>query len=96
MRAHFDTHVGRRVLMTLTRSNGEAVPFGAMVSDVDSTAGPISIVGDRGQVYLSGLTDSGLLMAKWGAKENEHCRIAYTLPEATPTSGVVESNMLCQ
>ncbi len=66
VRAHFDTRVGRRVLMTLTRSNGEVVPFGALVADGHSTTNS-AIVGDGGQVYLSGLADKGILIAKWGA-----------------------------
>ncbi|HGY3715386.1 TPA: fimbria/pilus outer membrane usher protein [Citrobacter gillenii] len=95
VRAHFDTRVGKRVLMTLTRSNGETVPFGAMVSGVDATMVSTSIVGDSGQVYLSGMADSGTLTTKWGANENEQCRITYSLPETTPTSGVVEINSRC-
>lgn len=96
VRAHFDTHVGKRVLMTLIRSNGETVPFGAMVSSIDSPNQTTSIVGDQGQVYLSGMADSGTLMAKWGTKENGQCRITFRLPETTPSSGVVEINSLCQ
>lgn len=52
--------------MTLTRSSGETVPFGAMVSGVDATTVSTSIVGDSGQVYLSGMADSGTLTTKWG------------------------------
>ncbi|SUG98262.1 Outer membrane usher protein FimD [Salmonella enterica subsp. enterica] len=32
VRAAYDTHKGYRVLLTLTRSNGEPVPFGATAS----------------------------------------------------------------
>lgn len=96
VRARFDTHVGKRVLMTLTRSNGDVVPFGAMVSDSQSTTASAAIVGDGGQVYLSGMTDQGTLTAKWGQTGNEQCRITYQLPEATPASGVVEMNARCQ
>lgn len=66
VRAHFDTRVGRRVLMTLTRGNGAVVPFGAMVTGTDSTVDVSSIVGDGGQVYLSGMDEHGSLTAKWG------------------------------
>lgn len=96
VRAHFDTRVGRRVLMTLTRSNGDVVPFGAMVSGGQSSTTSAAIVGDSGQVYLSGMTDQGSLTAKWGQVSNAQCHITYQLPETTPASGVVEMNARCQ
>ncbi|ECF6076740.1 fimbrial biogenesis outer membrane usher protein [Salmonella enterica subsp. houtenae] len=94
VRAHFDTRVGKRVLMTLTRSNGEAVPFGALVTNADNTAG--SIVGDNGQVYLTGMDDSGTALAKWGQGPAQQCRINWQLPSATPASGVLEVKTSCQ
>ncbi len=95
VRAHFDTRVGKRVLMTLTRSNGEAVPFGATIA-VDNVSNNTSIVGDGGQAYLSGMQDRGALSAKWGRKQNEQCHIVYRLPDNPPSSGVIEMNALCQ
>lgn len=94
VRAHFDTRVGKRVLMTLTRSNGEAVPFGALVTDADNPSG--SIVGDGGQVYLTGMANSGTARAKWGQGPNQQCQIHYRLPDAEATSGVVEMQTVCQ
>ncbi|ELM1620745.1 fimbrial biogenesis outer membrane usher protein [Salmonella enterica] len=94
VRAHFDTRVGKRVMMTLTRSNGEAVPFGALVTNADNTAG--SIVGDNGQVYLTGMDDSGTALAKWGQGPAQQCRINWQLPSATPASGVLEVKTSCQ
>ncbi|HAU3223462.1 TPA: fimbrial biogenesis outer membrane usher protein [Salmonella enterica subsp. houtenae] len=94
VRAHFDTRVGKRVMMTLTRSNGEAVPFGALVTNADNTAS--SIVGDNGQVYLTGMDDSGTALAKWGQGPAQQCRINWQLPSATPASGVLEVKTSCQ
>ncbi|PKE31772.1 fimbrial assembly protein [Rahnella sp. AA] len=81
VRAKFNTHVGYRALMTLVRSEGKPVPFGATVvlkaseSEVDNTA----IVGDGGEVYLSGLPESGKLIASWGKQENQKCMVTYKL-----------------
>lgn len=94
VRAHFATRVGKRVLMTLTRSNGEVVPFGALVTDADNPSG--SIVGDGGQVYLTGMADSGTALAKWGQGPNQQCQIHYRLPDAEATSGMVEMQTVCQ
>jgi len=95
VRAHFNTRIGKRVLMTLTRSNGEAVPFGAVVS-VDGADSNSAIVGDGGQVYLSGMADKGSAVAKWGRSANEQCRISWRFAETVPASGVTETQTLCQ
>lgn len=94
VRAHFDTRVGKRVLMTLIRSNGEPVPFGAMVTVSDNASG--NIVGDSGQVYLTGMPQKGSLLLKWGNASKEQCSVSYRLPEETPASGVIELNATCQ
>lgn len=81
VRAKFNTHVGYRALMTLVRSDGKPVPFGATVAlttsepDVDNTA----IVGDGGEAYLSGLPESGDLRASWGKQDNQNCVVSYKL-----------------
>lgn len=93
VRARFDTRVGKRVLITLIRRNGQAVPFGAMVTDSRSVS---SIVGDNGQVYLSGMENSGTAKVKWGNSTNEQCQIHWQLPGTTPASGVVELTTVCQ
>lgn len=94
VRAHFDTRVGKRVLMTLIRSNGEPVPFGAMVTTSDNASG--SIVGDSGQVYLTGMPQKGSLLLKWGNASKEQCNVSYRLPAEPPASGVIEINATCQ
>lgn len=94
VRARFDTRVGKRVLMTLTRSNGEPVPFGAMVTTADNASS--SIVGDNGQVYLTGMADTGTLMAKWGQAAAQQCHIDYQLSNPTPASGVAELQAICR
>mgnify|MGYP002677290806 CR=1 FL=1 len=96
VRAQFATRVGKRVLMTLTRSNGDVVPFGAMVSNNHSAADSATIVGDNGQVYLAGMEDQGVLVAKWGTASSKQCQVSYHLPETTPSSGVIEINARCQ
>ncbi|UAN23818.1 fimbrial biogenesis outer membrane usher protein [Enterobacter sp. JBIWA003] len=94
VRAHFDTRVGKRVLMTLIRSNGEPVPFGAMVTASDNASG--NIVGDSGQVYLTGMPQKGSLLLKWGNASKEQCSVSYRLSEEPPASGVIELNATCQ
>ena len=76
--ADFKTRVGSRALITLTRTAGP-VPFGAtasIVGDKDNS----SIVGDSGQVYLSGVAQSGELDVKWGNGASQQCHASFTLP----------------
>lgn len=81
VRAKFNTHVGYRVLMTLLRSDGKPVPFGATVSQQggDQEDDNTAIVGDGGETYLSGLPEEGELIAVWGAKDNQKCVVTYKL-----------------
>ncbi|WP_092877250.1 fimbria/pilus outer membrane usher protein [Izhakiella capsodis] len=96
VRADFQPNVGQRVLMTLTRSNGEAVPFGATASIDDGKKSSSSIVGDGGQVYLSGMPDSGTLTVKWGNTASQTCQVSYRLKEQSATSGIQLINGACQ
>lgn len=93
--ANFKTHVGSRVLMTLQRSHG-AVPFGASAS-LDGEKDNASIVGDSGQVYLSGVPDKGQLNVKWGNSAAQQCHVAFTLPENNAqNSGVKTLTVRCE
>ncbi|AVJ19251.1 fimbrial protein FimD [Serratia sp. MYb239] len=82
--ARFNAEVGRRVLITLQRS-GKPVPFGAMVSVQLPDAVRTGIVADRGQVYLSGMPDSGTLTATWGRYEDERCQAEFRLAKDNGT-----------
>ena len=78
VRANFNASVGMRVMMTLRRQDGGSIPFGAMVSDPTQKAQAF-IVGDGGQVYLTGLAESGKLTVKWGSDDGQQCLVDYQL-----------------
>jgi len=88
VRADFNPRVGQRVLMTLTRSNGAPVPFGAMVSDLNHKGYSGNIVGDDGQVYLTGMSESGRLGVKWGNASSQYCEVNYRLPESIEATSI--------
>lgn len=95
VRADFTPRVGARVLMTLKQANGQPVPFGATVSDSDPEAAPGgSIVGDGGQVYLSGVSPQGSLQVKWGS--SEQCRVSYQLPQTAQPGGISQMDGVCR
>ncbi|WP_431225976.1 FimD/PapC C-terminal domain-containing protein (plasmid) [Serratia sp. L9] len=68
--------------MTLTRA-GAPVPFGTLVTlageghEINS-----GIVGDAGQVYLSGLPEQGKLTAVWGRGTAQQCQAIFNLDRA--------------
>lgn len=61
VRAEFVTHVGYRVLFNVRQKSGKPVPFGAMAS-ADLPHGSVTgIVGENGELYLSGMPEEGRL-----------------------------------
>jgi outer membrane usher protein len=91
IRASFDTKAGARALMTLKRPQGQAVPFGAVVKLSDNGKNE-SIVGEGGQVYLSGLSDREELEVHWG--QNNSCKAEWITPEHKEPLSIVET--LCR
>ncbi|HBV4841647.1 TPA: fimbrial biogenesis outer membrane usher protein [Klebsiella aerogenes] len=93
VRASYAANVGMRALMTLTQANGKPVPFGAIVT-LAGQNGQSFIVGDKGQVYLSGLAPSGTLNVKWSDSGNGICAVPYNLPEET--THIITINNICR
>ncbi|WP_061708768.1 fimbria/pilus outer membrane usher protein [Pseudenterobacter timonensis] len=88
--ANYHTHVGVRALITLTY-RGRPLPFGAsaFVTGDDEAKSSTGIVGDGGEVYLSGVPLHGTLHASWRREgQNVRCTALLTLPAATEFSPV--------
>lgn len=94
VRAEFKPNIGQRVLMTLLMQGGAPVPFGATVTD-SSGGDNGSIVGDSGQVFLSGMSGTGKLNVKWGNASTQQCQVSYSLPEQKEISGIRMMNGQC-
>ncbi|MGE4753330.1 fimbria/pilus outer membrane usher protein [Yersinia enterocolitica] len=98
--ANFQPRLGSRVLINLSYQ-GKPVPFGAMASlqgEAADSANSSSIVGDDGQVYLSGVPDNGNLQVQWGNQDKQQCNAALTLPAAdtNTTSAVRILDAVCR
>lgn len=79
--AKFATRVGTQALITLSKGD-KKLPFGTLVSVVgDDNTDNTGIVGEGGQVYLSGLPDTAILSAKWGSSISQQCKVRYSLKE---------------
>lgn len=93
VRASFKAHVGIRALITLLHNN-KPVPFGATVMRDDDGSG--SIVGDDGQVYLSGLAQKGTFSVQWGEGSDKACNASYQLPEEAENAAITQINVICR
>lgn len=96
VRADYRAQVGLRVLMTLIRPNGKAVPFGATVANEAERSGGSGIVGDGGQVYLAGLQPKGTLLVQWGKGADSQCRVSYSLNHDEATAAIASLDAQCR
>lgn len=94
VKADYLSKVGRRVLMTLT-THDQFVPFGAVVTLADDDKSSF-IVGDRGQVYLTGLRDQGTVLATWGHQPHQQCRADFSLPNGSQYGGITDISVSCR
>lgn len=93
VKASYQTSLGKRALMTLRKRGGSPVPFGATVNDPAVSAAKSFIVGDGGQVYLTGLKDAGQLEVRWSHEPDGRCTVNYRL--AQNDSGIINLNERC-
>lgn len=87
--ANFSARQGVRALLTLRYKN-RAVPFGAVLSMDGATA----IVGDGGEVYVTGLKGTMPFQVQWGNAADNQCAGSVTIPEQEGT-GVVKMALKC-
>lgn len=87
VKANFTTRIGYKVLMTL-KNGDKYVPFGAIATLISTDAAnqTSSIVGDEGQVYLTGLPSKGDLMVKWGGSAEQQCQVSFDISTQTDTT----------
>ncbi|HAT1622034.1 TPA: fimbrial biogenesis outer membrane usher protein [Raoultella planticola] len=95
VRVNFLASVGVRMLMTLTQRNGQFVPFGA-IANIEGAENSGFIVGDNGQVYLTGLNPQVNLIVKWGNQPENICRVHYSINVTTQNNDVILDNAVCR
>ncbi|MFY3769343.1 F1 capsule-anchoring protein [Providencia manganoxydans] len=88
--AKFPTRIGKRALVVLQRSGG-AIPFGSLVT-VQGEEGRSGIVGENGEVYLTGLPLQGVLQVQWSKGQ---CSSTYQLNGEADLSGLFHLTAEC-
>lgn len=95
VRADYVANVGARLLLTLTQMNGKPVPFGAMVI-IESQRNRSFIVGDQGQVFITGFKDGDSLSAAWGSSSSEKCRVIFNSNKLSNAKSLVQLPAVCK
>lgn len=90
LKADFTARSGKRALLTLKHGQS-VVPFGALLS-MDGTT---SIVGDDGEVYVTGLKGTQRIEVQWGNTAQTKCTGSVSVPENMGT-GILSATVNCQ
>lgn len=93
--ADFKTRTGSRALVTL-RHNNKHVPFGATATLMNKGEDiGTGIVGENGEVYLSGVPDTATLRIKWGNEAHQTCQVPLSLADTPAPGGVKVLTVQC-
>ncbi len=95
----FATRKGANGMIQLSRPDGTLIPFGAVVVEEGQTLTGMSVgvVGSEGDVYLSGLQNSGRLLVRWGSADDQQCLVDYSLPDVpSEFGGLYELHAVCK
>ncbi|MEQ5113107.1 fimbria/pilus outer membrane usher protein [Providencia vermicola] len=93
VKASFAANVGYRAIMALTFADGKPVPFGAQAIFNDNNQ-LNSLVGNDGEVYLSGLAESGHFIIQYN--EKQQCQVNYNLAGISDYMGLYKTTAVCQ
>nr|WP_079451256.1 fimbria/pilus outer membrane usher protein [Serratia marcescens] len=92
--ARFAARIGARAVVALHLPGGKPVPFGALVTLIGDRNAGNGIVGESGQVYLSGLPEKGELDVRWG--DEKRCRAAFHLPANKGSADIYNMQSQCR
>lgn len=91
VKAGFNVHKGEKLLVTAIYK-GRPVPFGSVAAYGNITG----IVGDEGQVFMTGMPGSGKITFRWGDKDNQHCTLRYKISAADNTQPITRVTGDCR
>lgn len=90
IRTDFAVKTGLRMIATLTHK-GAPLPFGTVVTSGENSG----IVGDAGQVFLTGMPESGTISAQWGTGSSNQCKGTYTAAELDASTLIPNVSLIC-
>lgn len=93
VKASFAANVGYRAMMELKFTDGKPVPFGAQAIFKDNNQ-LNGMVGNDGEIYLSGLAESGSFIIQYNDKQQ--CKVNYNLAGVSNYLGLYKTIAFCQ
>lgn len=90
--ADYKASIGVRSILTLTK-NGKPLPFGSVITE--KSTGTTGIVGDNGEVYLTGLPVRSELIAKWGSSDYQTCKTTLQLSDSDMKKTIISKSLSC-
>ncbi|MFW0929380.1 fimbria/pilus outer membrane usher protein [Providencia sp. VP23HZSY-1] len=93
VKASFTANVGYRAIMLLTFTDGKPVPFGAQAIFNDNPQ-LNSMVGNDGEIYLSGLAENGNFIIQYNDKQQ--CQVNYNLAGISNYMGLYKTAAVCR
>ncbi|MEQ5185239.1 fimbria/pilus outer membrane usher protein [Providencia rettgeri] len=93
VKASFAANVGYRAMMELKFADGKPVPFGAQAIFKDNNQ-LNGMVGNDGEIYLSGLAESGSFIIQYNDKQQ--CQVNYNLAGVSNYLGLYKTAAACQ
>lgn len=70
--------------------------YGTLLPDNNLNYSVQVVVAENGQVYLTGLPQSGQLQVSWGKDKNSNCIVEYKLPEVSPGTLLNQQTAICR
>lgn len=95
--AEFKPRRGQQAFLTLAYKDG-VVPFGAAV-ELEGDSESRTIVGEDGEVYITGLPQKGVLQVKWGSDADKQCSAEFDFrvsAASKPEQGILQASAICQ
>lgn len=93
VKASFAANVGYRAMIELKFADGKPVPFGAQAIFKDNNQ-LNGMVGNDGEIYLSGLAESGSFIIQYN--EKQQCQVNYSLADVSNYLGLYKTTAICQ
>ncbi|WP_272582546.1 fimbria/pilus outer membrane usher protein [Providencia sp. PROV257] len=93
VKADFKANVGYRALMVVTFARGGFIPFGAQAIFSENMQ-LNNIVGENGELYLSGLGENGSFIIQYNDKNR--CTVHYSLSNVSNYLGLYKTSAVCQ
>ncbi|EKT57151.1 fimbria/pilus outer membrane usher protein [Providencia burhodogranariea] len=92
-KASFVANVGYRAFMVVTFADGKPIPFGAQTIFDDNNK-LNAMVGNDGEIYLSGLAENGRFIIQYNDKQQ--CHVNYNLAGLPNYLGLYKTRAVCQ